>query len=104
MEGFVEGYMKMHTTSSGKRRWSRKASLFQNIREEDLERLRMNMGSGVGGEKNKEPLENESKERKDSRPATSASTSSIFKDEAKETEDSILKKPTADAKVDEDNK
>ena len=59
---------------------------------------------GVGGEKNKEPLENESKERKDSRPATSASTSSLFKDKAKETEDSILERPTADAKVDEDNK
>ena len=103
MEGFVEGYMKLHTTSNGRRRWSTKASPFENIREEDLEKLRMNMASGLRGEKDKKLPESEPKERKDTKASTPSSTSTISKDNDKETNDTTQQKTTVNVKVERDN-
>ena len=80
MEEFVNGYMKLHTLSNGQRRWSRKVSTFQTVGLEDLERLRVNMESCMGGQNSKNPAENESKERKDAKLPTSSSTATISKD------------------------
>ena len=48
MDEFVEGYMKIHTTSNGKRRWSRKISMLQDVSDNDLEELRVKMDSVIG--------------------------------------------------------
>ena len=47
MDEFVDGYMKIHTLSNGKRRWSRKASIFNTVSEDDLDNLRSKMTSGM---------------------------------------------------------
>ena len=51
MDEFVDGYMKIHTSSNGKRRWSRKASAFQSVSEDDLEKLRQKMDSALSKDK-----------------------------------------------------
>ena len=73
MEEFVDGYMKIHATSNGKRRWSRKSSMFQTISEDDLEKLRMKMDSAMLKTPNDKKTEEkiETKEAKDNKtPAT----------------------------------
>ena len=68
MDEFVEGYMKIHTLSNGKRRWSRKASMFEKVSEEDLEKLRMKMDSAMGGGKpNSKDNEANTKDNKDAK-------------------------------------
>ena len=62
MDEFVDGYMKVHTLSNGKRRWSRKASMFQQVSEEDLEKLRMKMDSVMG-----KPIQNNASDSKDNK-------------------------------------
>ena len=79
MDEFVDGYMKIHTLSNGKRRWSRKASMFQQVSEEDLEKLRMKMDSALA--KPASDNANESKDNKDRRVSNAKSTSN---DKAKE--------------------
>ena len=65
MDEFVDGYMKIHTLSNGKRRWSRKASMLEKVSEEDLEKLRMKMDSAMGGKTNSKESETNSKDNKD---------------------------------------
>ena len=86
MDEFVDGYMKIHTLSNGKRRWSRKASMFQTVSEEDLEKLRNKMdtvmlkaddkkdtnNSKESKENNKTVTEKNTKENKENTKAASA--------------------------------
>ena len=70
MDEFVDGYMKIHTLSNGKRRWSRKASAFQTVSEEDLEKLRMKMDSVMGKPVDTKADAKEVGGNKDSKPPT----------------------------------
>ena len=100
MDEFADGYMKFHTMSTGKRRWSRKISLLQNPSKEDLEKPRMKMDTvtGVGNDKN--VRENETNDKKDDKIPTSLSsttTAANYQDkEKKDSTDENDEKPKAD--------
>ena len=98
MEEFVDGYMKIHTTSNGKRRWSRKVSLAQNFGEKDLAKVGMKMGVITGGGIDKEVPENESKEKKDNKNPIFSQLTTVLKDKGKENKDGVQGNTKADAK------
>ena len=79
MDEFVDGYMKIHTLSNGKRRWSRKASMFQQVSEEDLEKLRLKMDSVMG-----KPITNNATDAKDSKDGKSSNAKPATNDKPKE--------------------
>ena len=86
MDEFVDGYMKIHTLSNGKRRWSRKASAFQTVSEEDLEKLRMKMDSVMGKPVDTKSDAKEVGGNKDSKPPTRKNSEQKVKlDESKTT-------------------
>ena len=99
MEEFVDGYMKIHTTSNGKRRWSRKVSLAQNFGEKDLAKVGMKMGVIAGGGTDKELPENASQEKKDNKPPILSQLTSALKDKDKENKDTAHGKTKTDAKA-----
>lgn len=70
LDEFVDGYMKIHALSNGKRRWSRKASMFQTVSEEDLEKLRNKMDSVIVKPDDKKDTNN-SKESKENNKTVS---------------------------------
>ena len=113
MEEFVDGYMKIHTQSNGKRRWSRKVSLFQTVSEDDLEKLRQKMDSVIGKPPNdKKPEEKDAKENKDDKTAATKNdedkTKSVNKEEKKVVENIVKRKNSVISvngkKTTEDNK
>ena len=79
MDEFVDGYMKIHTLSNGKRRWSRKASMFQQVSEEDLEKLRMKMDSALA-----KPSSDNATESKDNKERRVSNAKSASNEKAKE--------------------
>ena len=79
MDEFVDGYMKIHTLSNGKRRWSRKASMFQQVSEEDLEKLRMKMDSALA-----KPASDNTTESKDNKDRRVSNAKLASNDKAKE--------------------
>ena len=82
MDEFVDGYMKIHTLSNGKRRWSRKASIFAAVSEEDLEKLRSKMDTAMGKADDKKDTNN-SKETKENNKTASEKNPKENKDSAK---------------------